>query len=43
MPEIFSKNQKMNIIEYGSQQSGLDSMAEIKSKISNFVSNILEK
>ena len=43
MPEIFSKDCKINVIEYGSHQTGLDSMHEIKNKISRVVSKILGK
>ncbi len=41
MPEIFS-NEKLKLIEYGSQQNGLEDVAEIKEKIVSFLSNIVK-
>ncbi len=41
MPEIFQK-EKLTLIEYGSQQHGLENVAEIKDKIVDFLNNIVK-
>lgn len=43
MPAIFSKNHKFKLIEYGSSQQGLSSMAEMKDKAINFFQSIIKK
>lgn len=43
MPEIFSKNCTIRLIEYGSQQQGLETVEEIKNKITGFLSTIVKK
>jgi len=43
VPDIFSKDQKLKLIEYGSNQQGLESVEEIKKKISNFIHNVIKK
>ena len=43
MPNIFSKDVKLRLIEYGSHQQGLETVDEIKEKITDFLSDIISK
>ena len=43
MPEIFSKDIKLKLIEYGSHQQGLETIDEIKEKITDFLSEMIKK
>ena len=43
MPNIFSKDVKLRLIEYGSDQQGLETVEEIKDKITNFLSDMISK
>ena len=43
MPEIFSKDVKLRLIEYGSNQQGFETVEEIKEKITDFLSDIIKK
>ena len=42
MPNIFSKDVKLKLIEYGSSQQGLETVEEIKEKIGDFLHNIIK-
>ena len=41
MPDIFSTDQKLTLIEYGSQQQGLESLVEVKDKILGWLRRML--
>ncbi len=43
MPNIFSTDQKLKLIEYGSNQQGLESIEEAKDKVVSFLHNIIKK
>ena len=43
MPDIFLKDQKLKLIEYGSSQQGLESIQEAKDKVVDFLQNIVKK
>ena len=43
MPEIFSRDCKLKLIEYGSTQQGLESVDEIKDKVLSFLTQIIRK
>ena len=41
MPSIFAKDTKLKLIEYGSQQQGLEGVEEIKNKIVDFLHDVI--
>ncbi len=43
MPDIFSKDQKLKLIEYGSNQQGLEGVEEVKDRVVGFLQNIIKK
>ncbi|MEZ5815241.1 MAG: hypothetical protein R3E13_11080 [Alphaproteobacteria bacterium] len=43
MPDIFSKNYKLRLIEYGSNQQGLESFTEARDKIARFFQSLIRK
>ena len=42
MPDIFAKNAKIRLIEYGSNQQGLEALSEMKAKFTSFLSNLIK-
>lgn len=43
MPEIFTKDATFKLIEYGSDQQGLEAVEDIKNKITDFLQNVIHK
>ena len=43
MPDIFSTNTKIKLIEYGSNQQGLESVFELKDKFVGFLCHLAHK
>lgn len=43
MPDIFAKDTTFKVIEYGSDQQGLETVEEIKNKITDFLYTVIRK
>ena len=43
MPDIFNKNQKFHVIEYGGDQQGFEGLDAISKKLVGFIQDIIAK
>ena len=43
MPDIFLKDHRLKLIEYGSNQQGLEIIDDVKAKVAGFIQDILSK